>query len=170
MTQEETMHSIARWADETFGPAASMFRVATRANEELAECLRAVAAKQPYEKIIEEAADTLIVLCRVGVMLNIPDTNFSEWSGMTRSAGNIRSRVLGANKDMSRLLYAIEYWSASDLIELFGSVVMDIKAVAEAADVSLQGTIDAKMKINRQRAWKLDGTGHGYHVRQEPAQ
>lgn len=36
MTQE-TQTSISEWADETFGPATSNMRIATRANEEIDE-------------------------------------------------------------------------------------------------------------------------------------
>ena len=54
----------------------------------------------------------------------------------------------------------------------------DTNAVYEIADVvivlyrivqnlgrSLQDAIDEKMMVNRNRRWKLDGKGQGYHVK-----
>ena len=97
----ETQKSIVQWADETFGPATSVARVAARANEEMAELLRKVTIDDSAPEVVEEVADVVIVLCRVASMLG------------------------------------------SDL----------------AAE------IDRKMAINRQREWRKDNTGHGYHVR-----
>jgi NTP pyrophosphatase (non-canonical NTP hydrolase) len=61
----ETQRSIARWAEETFGPASSNARVAARANEEMAELLRALTANDNHPKAAEEIADVVIVLCRL---------------------------------------------------------------------------------------------------------
>ena len=97
----ETQASIVAWADETFGPVSSNMRVATRATEEMAELLRALAVDDNHPKASEEVADIVIVLCRL----------------------------------CSRLGF--------DLLD----------------------AVDHKMAINRARVWKLDGSGHGYHVR-----
>ena len=61
----ETTESIAKWADETFGLAPSLSRVAARANEEMAELLRSATSGQPVEDVIAEAADVVIVLTRL---------------------------------------------------------------------------------------------------------
>lgn len=60
----ETQHSIQAWANMAFGPAPDPARVAARANEEMAELLRAATSEQPPEVLIEEAADVVIVLMR----------------------------------------------------------------------------------------------------------
>lgn len=62
---KETQESISEWAQAVFGDAGSDARVATRANEEMAELLRAVTSDAPIEKVIEEAADVVIVLYRL---------------------------------------------------------------------------------------------------------
>lgn len=67
----ETQKTISDWANETFGPATSNMRIATRANEEMAELLRALAADDYSPKAGEEIADILIVLCRVAERLGV---------------------------------------------------------------------------------------------------
>lgn len=61
----ETQQSIAAWAAETFGEAGSNIRVATRANEEMAELLRALAVDDHHPKAAEEIADVVIILYRL---------------------------------------------------------------------------------------------------------
>jgi NTP pyrophosphatase (non-canonical NTP hydrolase) len=97
----ETQQSISWWASETFGPVSSNIRVAARANEEMAELLRALSTNDKNPKAHEEMADVLIVLFRLAARMGI------------------------------------------DLLD----------------------AVDKKMEINRSREWKLDGSGHGYHVR-----
>lgn len=58
-------YGISKWAEETFGPASSNARVAARANEEMAELLRALTADDNHEKAAEEIADIVIVLYRL---------------------------------------------------------------------------------------------------------
>ena len=61
----ETTASIAQWAEETFGPIHNPARVAARANEEMAELLRAATSEAPPFALVEEAADVVIVLARL---------------------------------------------------------------------------------------------------------
>lgn len=61
----ETQDTISRWTYETFGNAKTNARVAARANEEMAELLRALTADENHPKAIEEAADVVIILYRL---------------------------------------------------------------------------------------------------------
>lgn len=61
----EDQVSISKWAEDTFGASGSNMRVAVRANEEMAELLRALSSDDNNPKAIEEAADVIIVLQRV---------------------------------------------------------------------------------------------------------
>lgn len=61
----ESQDSISEWANETFGPSGSNMRVAARANEEMAELLRALATEDDHPKALEEIADIFIVLYRL---------------------------------------------------------------------------------------------------------
>ena len=101
----ETTESIGFWANQAFGPAPDAARIAVRANEEMAELLRAVTTNQSDAVVIEECADIVIVLARL----------VHEKGG------------------------------------------------------DLEQAVNDKMAINRARTWKLDGTGHGYHVRDKSA-
>jgi len=56
---------IGKWAEEAFGPIHDRARVAARANEEMAELLRAATSGAPIEKIAEECADIVIILARI---------------------------------------------------------------------------------------------------------
>jgi hypothetical protein len=61
----ETAKSISDWIVEAFGTTGTNERVAIRANEEMAELLRAVVDGTPAAKVREECADVVIVLARV---------------------------------------------------------------------------------------------------------
>jgi NTP pyrophosphatase (non-canonical NTP hydrolase) len=65
----ETQKTISAWATETFGPVGTNVRVAIRANEEMAELLRALSVDDNSPKAAEEIADILIVLYRVAERL-----------------------------------------------------------------------------------------------------
>lgn len=66
----ETQSSVAIWVRKTFGVATNM-RAATRANEEMAELLKAFASDESHPKAPEELADVLICLYRVAENLKI---------------------------------------------------------------------------------------------------
>src|SRR5580658_8723705 len=61
----ETQDTICAWTEATFGVASSNARVAARANEEMAELLRALTSDDNHPKAIEEAADIVIILYRL---------------------------------------------------------------------------------------------------------
>ena len=60
----ETSATIAQWSNDTFGPV-DVLDVVKRAAEEFAELRAAVAMEDGAEKIAEEIADVVIVLCRL---------------------------------------------------------------------------------------------------------
>lgn len=97
-----TQQRITDWANSTFGKSVSNLRVATRANEEMAELLSELSVDDSSEKAVEECADVYIVLCRV----------------------------------------------------------------VENLGFDFQRAVDRKMDINSARRWNLDGSGHGYHVKE----
>jgi NTP pyrophosphatase (non-canonical NTP hydrolase) len=103
VVRPENQNTVSVWANETFGPPGSNLRVAARANEEMAELLRALSTDDNHPKALEECADIVIVLYR--------------------------------------------------LVTCLGG--------------DLETEIARKMATNRQRVWKNDGSGHGYHVREK---
>jgi len=71
MGDVETQQSITAWADETFGPSTSNMRIATRANEEMAELLRALSVDDTSPDAAVEIADVVIVLSRLASKLGV---------------------------------------------------------------------------------------------------
>ena len=67
----ETQKSLSDWAETTFGPVSTNIRVATRANEEMSELLRALAVDDMHPKAGEEIADVVIVLSRLCTELGV---------------------------------------------------------------------------------------------------
>ncbi|SOD42303.1 MazG-like family protein [Nitrosovibrio sp. Nv4] len=65
MMRTETQESISAWAEHVFGPAGSNARTVGRANEEMAELIRAATSDRPIHELVEEAADVVIVLYRL---------------------------------------------------------------------------------------------------------
>lgn len=63
--QRETQASVSSWATDTFGPAGSNARVAARANEEMAELLRALTVEDTNPAAVPEIADIVIILYRL---------------------------------------------------------------------------------------------------------
>ena len=64
----EDPKSIGSWTSATFGEGALPASVAARANEEMAEFLRAVVVGET-DKALEEAADVWIVLCHYAAVM-----------------------------------------------------------------------------------------------------
>lgn len=100
--KHETQQSASLWADSVFGFSVSNFSTAARANQEMAELLKALAIHDKNSNAGEEIADIIIILWRL----------------------------------------------ANDL------------------NVNVQELIDQKMAKNRARKWQCDGSGHGYHVKE----
>ena len=103
--QIETQQTISAWADETFGEAGSNVRVAVRANEEMAELLRALTVDENHPKAMEEIADVYIVLCRVAARRRHPGGSGPEDGGQSDprvAEGRDRSRLSRPQAGMHR--------------------------------------------------------------------
>lgn len=166
----ETQATVCAWADATFGPVSSNVRVCARANEEMAELLRAITAND-LAKAPEEIADVVIVLYRlgrqVGAVIVIPaDVTPTD----TRDAEEIiLDDAIWANYDMASLLRTLIVDPDSEhVVPELHRLIGSLADLAKTLGVDLQEQIDKKMKVNRfDRVWNLDGTGHGYHVRKK---
>lgn len=67
----ENQATITAWASATFGRVRSNARVAARANEEMAELLRAIAESESSRGAPAEIADVVIVLYRLASELGV---------------------------------------------------------------------------------------------------
>lgn len=164
-----TQDDIVAWAEKAFGPSPDLFRIFTRANEELAELLRAIASDATPDAIAEEAADTAIILAR------------AMWEtgkrvGSTRMTWRVgpgtcihrrpRQIAIDAHRDMAKLM---EKAVQSDFLEVLThgiDIMIALTDLCAGYGKDLGTAIDAKMAINSTRHWTSDGTGHGYHIRQ----
>jgi hypothetical protein len=94
--------------------------------------------------------------------------SISDWADETFGVPeNNISGVVRANKEMSELLSAL---AEDDNHPKTGEEIADIYIVlcrvAQRRGLSITDEVDRKMAINRRRKWKLDGKGHGQHVKE----
>ena len=164
----DTQQSIAEWARETFGDAPSLFRLATRVNEEMAELLRHVASDQEPAAVLEEAADTLIVLYRfadtAGFDLRQAVRGNMHWGDVYTKATLIEITTR-ANEIMAKLLTCVPYGQQETIRQHAAHVGVLLYCLAAVLGLSLDVAVNQKMEVNRGRTWSTDGTGHGYHER-----
>lgn len=85
--------------------------------------------------------------------------------GPTQSLARIAAR---ANEEMAELLRITTAAPVNPqaAIDEAADVVIVLYRLARNAGGDLLDAVDRKMAVNRGRAWKLDATGHGYHVRE----
>lgn len=173
-TRQETQATILDWADQTFGPAQSPLRVATRVHEELLELWKAVLTGQPAEKIREEAADVAICLYRLSSKLGADldrRTQAAMMMGMAKElvpeADSAERSVLRAETKLVVAKNMIaDAFQITRILQEVVAVRVILEEVVSRHGGNLTDEVDAKMAINRMREWRLDGTGHGYHVPQ----
>jgi hypothetical protein len=172
MIRAETQHTVAAWAEQTFGPAQSDLRVATRVHEELLELQNAVLAGLPDEKIREEAADVAICLYRLGAVLGADLDRRIQSALMMGMA----KELVPENDSPARAVMRAELklvvaknmmadgFPRTRFLQEVTAVRVILEEVVTRHGGSLTDEVDAKMVINRNRVWRLDGSGHGYHV------
>lgn len=94
--------------------------------------------------------------------------SISRWAEDTFGPGGTNARAIArANREMAELL---EHVTSDDrhpgAAEEIADIVIVLYRAATRLGVDLHQRIDAKMAKNRVRKWRLDGTGHGYHVKE----
>lgn len=93
----------------------------------------------------------------------------SEWAEATFGACGSNMRVaVRAQEELTELLRAL---SVDDdhpkAAEEVADVVIVLQRLATRLGIDLWAEVERKMLVNRGRTWKMDGTGHGYHVREK---
>lgn len=161
----ETQETISAWAEETFGPAGSDLRVVARANEEMAEVIRALSFGGQTEKAIEECADTAIVLMRLADRMKVRVVFPNE-----DAAWDATTYAIWASAALNRLLDELHKTGGRDPVspwaqDSFSQAVENLGKCVDALNGVIEDAINRKMAINRAREWRLDGSGHGYHVK-----
>jgi NTP pyrophosphatase (non-canonical NTP hydrolase) len=95
--------------------------------------------------------------------------SISRWADETFGPSGSNARAVArANREMSELL---EHVTSDDChpeaAEEIADIVICLYRIATRLDVDLHDLIDQKMAKNRARKWRLDGTGHGYHIKED---
>lgn len=96
--------------------------------------------------------------------------SISSWAEATFGPVGANVRVAArANEEMAELLRVLATDDKSPMAAIeIADVVIVLYRLAARLGVDLHDAIDVKMAVNRSREWKLDGTGHGYHVKGAP--
>ena len=69
---------------------------------------------------------------------------------------------------MAELLRALTAGDNSpDALDECADVVIVLCRLARRLGGDLWREVERKMAVNRKRTWRLDGTGHAYHVREK---
>jgi NTP pyrophosphatase (non-canonical NTP hydrolase) len=160
----ETQQSISQWAAETFGQPCSNLRVATRAGEEMFELFKEISTGGSALKSIEEAADVAIVLYRLAERLGVTiDTSLIK----RQDPNNPDYLAAEANAKMASVivLLCIDDHNRSAGYSL-QQIYYFLEKFCQALGGDLHVAIAEKMKINRQRTWRDDGSGCSYHVKE----
>lgn len=95
--------------------------------------------------------------------------SISTWCQKTFGPAGSNARTAArANEEMAELLRCLTANDANPKAgEEMADVAIALYRLADRMGFDLEDEIDRKMAINRGRNWKLDGTGHGYHIPQE---
>lgn len=160
----ETQDSVIEWADRTFGKLDSNARAVVRAIEEMTELLRLLVTDPADPRVGEEIADVIIVLYRPAARLGgsirlVPaDAPHTPLRAAATAGVSLHHLLvdLAQNDACREAFYYLQ------------RAVCYLCRAATELGVDVQAEIDRKMAVNRARSWKLDGTGHGYHVKGAP--
>ena len=160
-TTRETQATISHWCELTFGPVSTNVRVAIRANEELAELMEKVASDAPAAEAGVEVADVVIVLTRLASRLGVGAATLS----LPGKESSLARAVAAVNKEMASLLRSLALDDNNPNARgLLCRLLSSLYGLGPHLGLRIADEVDSKMAINRARVWKLDGSGHGYHV------
>jgi NTP pyrophosphatase (non-canonical NTP hydrolase) len=96
------------------------------------------------------------------------DKAFGEMQGFARAGERAREELDELIKELQHLDALGGDVTESDIAkagEEIADVLICIARLAHELGVNTRLAVDAKMKKNRKRRWKRDGSGHGYHVK-----
>lgn len=156
----ETQYTVTKWAEKTFG-GVTLFRCLTRANEEMAELIRAVGAEE-WDAVPVECADVAIVLMRASTIwdheVHVPNPTTKK-----QNRHRARDYILRANQHLAVLLSVpMPRPSAHSGLD---TVYANLAEACGHLGSDLMEQVEKKMETNRSRKWSVTGKGVGYHVR-----
>jgi len=131
------------------------------------------------DKPVEPSWEIIPLYAAPAALVSPPDNgeaaetqeSIGAWADETFGVVTDLPRAVGrAGEELAELKEAAETLTPQDMIVEMADVVIVLMRLANVIGQDLTAAINAKMAINRQRVWKTDGTGHGYHVKQPALQ
>jgi len=100
-------------------------------------------------------------------MVNETQETISEWVKTTFGTGGTNIRlVTRANEEMAELLAKIAIDEThTEAGEEIADVIINLLRLGTRLNLNVQDEINKKMAINRQRKWRVDESGQGYHIK-----
>lgn len=155
--------AVSEWSLSTFGEATSL-RLVTRANEEMAEAMRAYGAKKPEGESAGECVDVIIILCRLAHDCGMI-WSFGHEPVNACEFARTDQHLLNANKMMGKLIEAI---AAADRVGTWFALqetYQELWSFIRFSGHEPLTMVVNKMQENRSRNWTKTLDGSGYHVR-----
>ena len=162
MFKEETPTSIFEWNRVTFNNTVE--RIENRTVLEIAELFLA-ALNDDREGVIEELSDCAIMLWAVAagrevdisslvpIIANVEHKNNEEKMEL------VRIYAYFINKNYSSYLFNNKH-----KINIFKIIINHLNVISSVLGIELPEIVDAKMKINRARSWKMVGKDNFQHT------
>jgi hypothetical protein len=164
----ETQATVAMWADATLGAVMNPVSHVTRAMKEMAELAMCLANDPADPHAVEEAADVVIVLTRlaekfgVDIIAGARDQRL-QWVSPLSGEQWAESAAVDLAMLWDSDLYGSE--DREPAVDMLLNVVACLDGFLVSRGADLREEITKKMAINRRRQWRLDGHGHGYHLK-----
>lgn len=91
--------------------------------------------------------------------------SISDWADAVGIKSDPKRAIERAGEELQEAIDALATGSATHAGVELADVVICLHVAASKLGVDLQELIDAKMKINRARKWRVDESGCAYHVK-----
>lgn len=91
--------------------------------------------------------------------------SITDWSDTLFGVPSDMRLAARANEEMAELLTAIASGDQMKAGTEIADVVIVLSILATHMGFNLAAEIDRKMRVNREREWRVDASGCGYHVR-----
>ena len=91
--------------------------------------------------------------------------SITEWADSVGIQPDPYRAVTRAGEELQEALDELLAGRSQDAAIELADVVICLHVAASKMGVDLQAEIDAKMRINRNRQWRLDATGCAYHIK-----
>ena len=159
----ETQHTIAQWADATFGTVDRDTSHVARAMREMAELAANLADVPVRPRIVELAANVVICLTRLAERFEVDVISEAQRQYETGGEDPVRAHV-EATEWFARLYesVAVPTHPAADARGAMQTIVAWLSWMCRGFGADLGRAVDLVMAVNRRRGWRCDGHGHGY--------